>query len=315
MIAMRVPPIDLLTEMLETARLPHADVEARWAQAQDPEYWRALVPGAHVLGPPPIPPPGADGTATGDAVASLRRDGFFHLRGALDSRLVLHLNAIIDALAAARWPPAFAFVYDEFWMCARLPAIVELVTETLGRHASQIPHVWTHVVQPLRGAAGWNPHLDGAGRGRMSVWIGLTDASIENGCMYVVPRGGTPDGLAERIAHNGTITVAEALAMLKATQPMPTRAGDALGWTFDVLHWGGRAQSGQSARRSVSLEFIAAGETPQGDEHPLVPLGGPPPPLDARLRAIGAGLVEYRKFEPSLIRFERLAERLCALGG
>jgi hypothetical protein len=41
-----------------------------------------------------------------------------------------------------------------------------------------------------------------------------------------------------------------------------------------------------------------------------LPLAGDPPPLGVRLRAIAAGVLEYRKFEPLLTRFEELAQRM-----
>ena len=66
------------------------------------------------------------------------------------------------------------------------------------------------------------------------------------------------------------------------------------------------------ARRSFSLEFIAAGEVPTDSELPLVPLDSLPA-LASRLRAIAAGVLEYRRFEPLVGRFEELAVEAAAI--
>ena len=94
--------------------------------------------------------------------------------------------------------------------------------------------------------------------------------------------------------------------MLHAVRALPAAACDALSWTFDVVHWGGRAQPPTTVRRAISLEFIAASEAAEGDELPLIPIGHMPS-WSERLRAIASALIACRKFQPLVGRFEDVA--------
>jgi hypothetical protein len=220
-------------------------------------------------------------------------------------------NAGIDAVTAAGWPAAFAFVYDELWLCARAPALVAIARRILGPDCAQIPHAWAHVVAP--GGEGWPAHVDGPRDGRLTAWVALTDASLAHGCMYVVARDAAPRRLADRLGTDAVLTGAEVQRLLHGARAMPAAAGDILCWLFDVIHWGGRALPASPGRRGLSLEFIAASEAGAEDERPPVPLDALPS-LDTRLRAIAGGILGYGAIEPMLQRYEPLARQLwsCA---
>lgn len=308
---MRELPADLAVQLLKDGRLKGPDLYERVRRAGDADYWRQLTPGLHVdndvheLEPAAVSP-----DALVEARRAIRDEGVCHVKGAIAPATTARLNTAIDRVVAEGWPAVFAFVYDELWLCARAPAIARLVTGELGADAAQIPHVWTHIVRPGEGAAGWSPHVDGVGQRRLSCWVALTEATLDNGCMHVIPRHLAPVQLAERFDGRATFTGAELIAALHASTAMPASAGDVLGWTFDVVHWGGRARSGGAARRSLSFEYIASSEEPRDHERPLLPLAADPLSLAARLRIIAAGVLEYRHFEPLLTRFEDLARRL-----
>src|SRR5262249_58094823 len=110
----------------------------------------------------------------------------------IDEATLAALNGAVDAVRTAGWPPVFAFVYDEFWSLVRIPAITTLLSATLGRGFRQIPHVWVHVVPPIEGGRGWTPHVDGYQNDRISVWLALSDATVENECMHLVPKADAP---------------------------------------------------------------------------------------------------------------------------
>src|SRR5207249_8180516 len=84
---------------------------------------------------------------------------------------------------------------DEFWTIARTQSLKRLLTALLGSGYVQDSVVWTYYVIPRRGSAGWPPHVDGNGEQRVTVWIPLSDSTLENGCMHVVPRNLVPDSL------------------------------------------------------------------------------------------------------------------------
>jgi hypothetical protein len=288
-------------------RLDEAEAAQRTARARDPEYWRSLAPHLHVCDPgAELESRQIDPGSLEEADKSLN-DGAFQLCGVLPPASLARANAAVDAVTAAGWPAAFAFAYDELWLCGRTPALVAVVRRALGAGCGQIPHAWVHVVPP--GGAGWPAHVDGPRDGRLTAWVALTDASLENGCMYVVARDAAPRRVADRIGTDATLTGAEVQRLLHGARALPARAGDMICWRFDVIHWGGRALAASAGRRGLSLEFIAAAEDGAEDERPPVPLDVLPS-LDTRLRAIAGGILGYGAIEPMLRRYEQLARRL-----
>src|SRR5262245_49074526 len=275
-------PADLVFQLLKDARLTESEVSDRLRKLADASYWRQLAPALHIGSDLPRREEAAAASNI-VAAAALRDEGVFHLRGAVTPDLVEQLNDGIDFVVAAGWPPVFAFVYDESWRCGRSGGLVRLVTDVLGADAAQIPHVWTHIVPAADCAAGWRPHVDGApGSRRLSCWVASSDATLDNGCMHRIPRLLSPPHFASRLDEGTSFTSAEMTAALHSATALPAAAGDVLGWTFDVVHWGGRARAGRSERRSLSFEYIASSETPYEDERPTLPLTDGLPPLDRK---------------------------------
>jgi hypothetical protein len=301
---MKAIPPEFFRQMLDDAALAGHEAAERVAKALDPGYWSTLtgVPG---------PLPGAtSASGVAAAVEDFKPLGVYHVRGALGDATVDRLNQTIDAVVGAGWPGVFAFACDELWACARLEPIRALVTGALGEGARQIPHVWTHIVRPKGESAGWSPHIDGPGNDRMTVWIALTDAGLDNGCMYAVPRDAGVAEAVQQWSAQDSLTKLNVQRLLQAAKPMPAAAGDLLGWAFDIVHWGGRVSEGAPGRRSVSLEFIAPHAQPGPTDFPLVPLTGPLPPHGERLRAVASAILEYKKFEPLLLRYQGVATRI-----
>jgi hypothetical protein len=331
------PPPQVFRDLLERAKLSADEAAGRVQRALDPGYWQALLPPAP--GPPPpgessppapgrstggervgaaarpaYAPPGTGDAAIAAAVADFTSSGVYRLSRALDASMVQRLNAIVDAVLAAGWPAVFAFAYDELWECARIDPIRRLATGALGAGAKQIPHVWVHVLRPGGGAAGWSPHIDGPGNDRLTAWIALSPAGLDEGCMFAVPRD---EAVARAVAEwreRDALEKAHVKTLLQGARAMPAAAGDVLGWGFDIIHWGGVVAPGGAGRRSVSLEFIGPDAAPGPTDEPLVSLDAPLPPHRDRMRAIGAALLEYRKFEPLIVRFQDVARRLAAAG-
>ena len=80
---------------------------------QSPEHWRALCPTLHVEGGMPRP-----AFAIGDVdelVGQLRLEGYVNVPGVVEESVFEPLRDCIATLHRAGIPPAFAFVYDEFW--------------------------------------------------------------------------------------------------------------------------------------------------------------------------------------------------------
>ena len=300
----------VVSELLAQAQMPDADVRERSRLAADPQYWLRLAPQMSMGSAPRI----HSRTVPAATVDSLRRhftaEGYFQTPVILDPLDLARLNGAIDAVVAAGWPPVFAWVYDECWALARLPDVSDLLASQIGSGFSQIPHIWTHVVPATVGSSGWMPHFDGPTSGRASIWIALTDATLANGCMHVVSRRRLAEAFATEPLETGRVALADALRALQGVRALPAPRGSVLGWTFDVLHWGGACLSPEGARRAISMEFIAADHAPNADESPLLPLAGAFPPFPDRLRMIGTAVVGYEKFEPGLIRYRAIARQL-----
>ncbi len=317
----------VVADLLERSRMPAAEAARRAALAADAEYWDTVAGGAGTaggagrarnltIGTTDAASPAA-AIADSDlraVIAEFQDDGYFRTPPLLPGGALASLNRAIDAVVGQGWPPVFAWVYDQFWSCARLPAVARLIESRLGAGYAQIPHVWVHVVPATAGATGWTPHFDRVGRHdrRASVWLALTDATLDNGCMHLVPPRSLPPTLATSALDEGAIPTSDVLRALQATRALPAPAGSALGWGFDVLHWGGPCVKPGGARRAISMEFIAAAEPPVADEAPLVAVAGPLPALAERLRMVGQAICSYEKFEPGLVRYRAVAELLRA---
>jgi phytanoyl-CoA dioxygenase PhyH len=304
-------------QMLAERMLDAAALAERARRSTSADYWTALVPGSSIA---LAPAPGVEWPMAASEVISIARHVEQHGYGALPVFLpestLATLNATIDGVVAAGWPPVFAFVFDALWSAVRSSAVRAVLDGTLGAGARQVPHVWVHVVPPVAGARGWAPHKDGGlargSRSRLSVWLALTDASVENGCMYVLPRSVASSSIVDRQWDSESVSVADAVRLLSGARAVPARAGSALVWDFDLLHWSGARTGGGVARRSLSLEFAAADVEPVADERALLACGpgDPLPSFEARLRFIAEGILQYSKHEASVHRFRPLAERL-----
>jgi len=119
----------------------------------------------------------------------------------------------------------------------------------------------------------WNASSDAPNL--VSAWIPLTDATTDNGCMYVLPRradaswsdGSHPDHLAPATREEGggaslRFDVARAV-------PMIAKAGSVCAWAGQTVHWGGACglrrdecdwNTRAIPRRSVACTFRLAGD-------------------------------------------------------
>src|SRR5437764_494119 len=309
---MRMPPQDVLLELLDRAKLSAAAVEERAVRSSDAGYWRRLVPSLRLLDDTAVvdtaPPRDEDIAAIADA---FRNDGLLRIDRVLPADAVARMNAAVDAVRREGWPGVFAFVYDEFWRPFRAASMRRLLDAIMAPPCAQTFHVWVHIVRPAPGESGWAPHVDTFDpEGRMGVWTALTDATLDNSCMYVVPRWAAPDRVVERFeAGSATFTEDELASALHGTRALPAAAGDMLGWGFDVIHWGSYARSNTSERRSFSVEIVAAGRTPEYGERRLLPLDRMPT-FDERLRAVAQSMLIYERREPLMVRYHDLATRM-----
>lgn len=109
---------------------------------------------------------------------------------------------------------------------------------------------------PAGTGRGWEPHrddgrlLDRRAPERVNIWLALTDAFAEGACIHAVPLDDDP-GYPSRLD--------EVTAPLSAVRAVPVRAGTALAWNANLLHWGGRSsQRARGPRIAISFTAVRA---------------------------------------------------------
>lgn len=305
--------------LLEQAQLAEDEVVARLDKARSREYWAGLSSELSVGGaeaPPGLEAHGLDPCRDGELLEQLGREGYLQLAPMVAEPVMARMRACIDALQRERWPLVFAFMYDDFWLLGRMPSLLRLLSLSLGGDCRQTAYVWTHHVSSERGAAGWPPHKDNPGpERRLTVWIPLSDASLDSGAICLVPKDRIPPGVSERWYETERFDRAEVLALLQSARPLPARAGAVLCWEAGMLHWGlPRRRAGQP-RISVSMEFIDGKERPGPREPAFLDPASRLPTLGERLEVIGRVILVYHRSEPRMLRYLGLAQRLLERPG
>ena len=299
--------------MLERTRLTDGEVAARLGSALSETYWLSLCPRLS------IGKESTEGRLEAEPADAAQRDSLlkkFAREGYLQAPLLSAATAgrmaeCVETLRAADWPPVFAFAYDEFWEATRGAGLSGLLSGALGAGYRQIPHVWSHYVHPGR-AAGWRPHVDGYKRAnRVTVWIALNDATLDNGCIYLVPRNMAPVEAARNFPRLESLPIEDVKVLLHSSRALPVGAGTVLCWGQDVIHWGASCGRSDRNRISISQEFVAGGERARDDETPLLDARRLPT-FAERLHVIAKAVVAYQLFEPLNVRYLELAERLLA---
>lgn len=301
----------------QVQRLDEAEIEAHLALALSREHWAALAPALSIEGSAPavaLETRTLDEAERARALQRLTTEGWFRVDPVFEPRAVDAMRAVVLDLVARGWPPVFAYVYDELWQMLQTPSLVHLLTSALGPGYRLSPRVWAFCVPAKKGAAGWPPHVDGGAdthtTDRLTLWLPLGDATLENGCMVVVPKDRLPEGTADAFANDmSRLPPSTWRAMLQGSRALPARKGSILGWDFQVIHWSGIVDAAEAPRVSLAVEAFGKDIVPTPSEEPRID-PGELPGLPARLRAIARGLLSYERFEPAMLRFTGLARRL-----
>src|SRR5262245_38061830 len=163
-------------------RLSSTEVRDYLKNARDPGYWRRLNPELRVsdkVSFDRIPTAAISRSVRRAALEKLKEHGYFQIDSVYSLELMERLRRGIENLRKANWPPMFAFIYDEYWLVKRLPSLVGFIDDALGPGHGELRNSWCHYINPIPGAHGWTPHLDGPHlSGRMSIWFPITDATL-----------------------------------------------------------------------------------------------------------------------------------------
>ncbi len=254
-----------------------------------PRFWTALAPGLTIGMPTPprplLPPAGVLDGFAGD----IARAGWSRWRPEAWDADIAGLAEGVRRLAAVGLPTPFVFVYDQAWLL--FAGLAPLLIRLLGADYRALPDFWAWHVATSDDAAGWAAHRDrgrrallpGGGPAALTLWVALTDAVPENGCIHLVPADrdptyGTPDEDSHRFTPDAVTAV-------------PATAGTVLAWNQAVLHWGGRSsRQARGPRLSIAMEFQRGDVEPFN--RPVLP-AGVFPDLKGRLALIAKQLVQY----------------------
>jgi hypothetical protein len=280
-------------------------MDAWFEEACRPGFWAALNPDLKLDTEQVGPLFEVDDVRRAELWNDLLTNGYFELAPTLPADQVARMAAAMLRLSDGDIPMVFAYVYDDFWnLSGQLSGLLAAI---LGPGFRMLPDFWGWCLRPTRLEKGWHPHRDkgfdtilpnGLPRS-LSIWVPLTDATIHNGCMYILPACRDRHYLA-REGRSDVIDVQEVRAL-------PARAGSILGWNQAVLHWGSRSSDrAEGPRVSFSIEYQRDDGAPLGQ-----PLLDParPPPFEQRLALIGKQILQYEHMYDVGPEFRDLARR------
>jgi hypothetical protein len=281
-----------------------ADLESFLVAAQDPAFWHKIAPHLPIEGPRATAMVAETDELRTELLNGLHTEGYHVAPPILEATMMARMAQAVERLHYANIPTVFSFVFDAFWQVTEW--FRPYLEAALGTGFKVIPAFWSWYVES--GSAGWPPHRDrledtlrpNRMPNALSIWIPLTDAAPDNGCMYVLPAN------RDRHYHGRTFgsTVVDDLQDVRA---LPARAGSFLCWTQNLLHWSGRGSArAQEARISVSIEYQRGDVAPMED---LVLEPGPPP-FRRRLALIGSQLRKYTHMKAMSDEMLTLAKRL-----
>lgn len=270
---------DASTLLWEAARGKAAALEALGSES----YWASILGEGASAVPSPSPSPGRGAAQRAGACrAAYERAGFFACEAGEED------GAREDAVAAASavrrvleagWPPVFALVCGAAWRVVGRAAALAEATGLLGAEGALLEpsaFIWalnTAGRRPGQRSFGL-PHRDyaydeahDAATGEANVvnlWVALSDANLDAGCLWVVPRPLDPvyDKPADfrhlrsatRCGEEGSEQAFTRVRFdVGAARPCPVGPGGVVGWC-NVIHYGGRCAPWAREPR-VSLAF------------------------------------------------------------
>jgi Phytanoyl-CoA dioxygenase (PhyH) len=296
------------------------EIAKRSSEVATPEYWLGVCPEMSIGRQVGVDRPEAPYIDK----AAFRRTGYFVAPGVLPEAQTAALLEAIERLRTDGWHPIFVLVFDELWNLAWTSSVRSIAEALLGAPARLRRNLAVHYVHEEGSPRGWAPHKDGPPfDGGLSTWVPLTDATLDSGCMYVIPRGhggplaqSEPRGLGGRVREamgppqESEAPDSETMKLLMRTRALPAPAGSVLGWGFDVWHWGSPRTEGAPPRVSVAYEWLGPNDSPREGDLPLIDLNGGLPALDERLNLIGKAVLDYSGWDPTLLAFAELAKQL-----
>lgn len=272
---------------------------------QDRTFWRDFAPALSISDAPAAVPP-APRAPMADKRRRIRlvNEGYLHVTDLNAEAPFAEMAQAMERLRDMGLPPAFIAVFDEPWaLCARMRSLMDNLFDS---EAALVPDFWGWVIRP--GEAGFTPHRDrpeGAIQAdgqpiTLTVWMPLTEARPDNGCICVYPANVDTGYL------NPHVTPTVSYQDIRA---VPAQAGDLVIWTGRVVHWGGSSSTYATGNRiSIAWEFQDKASPPvEGhlmEKYPDIP-------FETRLGLIARQIGFYKQRSGNIALWNRIEQHLA----
>lgn len=225
----------------------------------DIQFWKELCPNLTITEVDRWATPSE--IAIEDVKDKIVNDGYFHIPFNSWNLPFEEMTRCIQKLKDLDMQPVWCFIYDEFWLLTvKIDAHIKSI---LGENYHRLPEVWAWHIDPSKEERGWKIHREGGHYSTfddglpktLTIWIPLTDATSENGCMCVVPIANDPNfyNTDESYFANWEEDFYDSSKKI-----LEAKSGDVLGWHPQILHWGKRSTNkNANPRISISMEFVS----------------------------------------------------------
>jgi hypothetical protein len=219
-------------------------------------------------------------------------------------------------------PPVFIFVFDAAWLMLR--QMFEVASSALGSDCVMDDTFFAWLLRPrataVSGSSAENtenhiggnfglPHRDFSftesnlpdGTPKVvNVWVPVTDSTVDNGCMHVLPK--EYDAYFNEPSHYNHLRAAlpenrgrTSMSFSPCdSRPLPAVAGSVLCWQGNLVHWGGRcSQYATTPRASLAVSFRRADAEQWGCGGTITRDQMMSFSLSQRLEMISASLLRY----------------------
>ncbi len=256
--------------------------------SQSAEFWRRLAPELTISDAQPNCVVRRDEYRSERERMRLVDDGYLYYRQPGIVAPMVDIANAMDRIVNAGLPAAFIGVYDEVWSI--IAQMREVVGGLFGGEAALMPDFWAdHTIATAglgaqRRFPGQGVFADGTAKTAV-IWVPVTAATTENGCLYVVPAGqdrnyGKPD--PER-----------ADACLPGIRALPAQSGDAIVMTGETYHWQARPDRHSRDRSLMSLTWTFQSGTVSPIEGALID-SYPYVPFETRLAILANQMPRHR---------------------
>ena len=279
------------------------------------EYWKALNPGMSISDYPFQTPADKEVKAPSveveRCVQQMREEGHFRIGSVLSKERMARMAQAVVNIVEAGYPPAFAYVYDDFWQVFR--DLSPVLTPMYGEDYRVVINLWAWHIPPTDAQHGFKPHRDLTGKNTLrldgspvfgTVWIPLTDVTTQHACMYVLPTNHDPNvpGKMESFSIPKE--------SVQAIRALPAEAGSIIGWNSYALHWGSKSSKWANGPRISIATYIKRAEE-QGFNsvsvraHQFLN-------LEKRLAVIGENMAHYDVDSITEARYPKKLMEFCA---